>query len=257
MFKCIEDDEIIYMQRPQQKVQIEILEDDIPMVVAKKVKCNIPGCKNLGRQKYNFCIKHSAQYKFEKPDECCVCLEDLKDEKYPLRDCGHWIHHKCVIMTGKEECPCCRAKVTLNKEQQGALNAIKNKNKKEKIEEEQREIRREMELERSLVSRRTSWIDNRESTDFFRGGNRTRDRIQRYLESDERVATVTHLQDLMISQDEETRNDATVLFEMQNMLTRLNNTELRVSRRMMTIFMGITGVVEGEIRGIVTDEILG
>jgi hypothetical protein len=114
-----------------------------------------------------------------------------------------------------------------------------------------------MELERSLVSRNTSWIDNRESTDFFRGGTRTRDRIQRYLESDERVATVTHLQDLMISQDEETRNDATVLFEMQNMLTRLNNTEMRISRRMLTIFMGITGVVEGEIRGIVTDEILG
>ncbi len=252
MFECIEDDEIIY---PQTKVKIEILEDeDIPMIIKKKVKCVIPGCKNVGSQKNNFCRKHLVQYKFEKPDECCVCLEDLKDEKYPLRECGHWIHHNCVIMTGKEECPCCRAKVTLNKEQQKALNDIKNKNKKEQLEEEQREIRREMELERSLVSRRTRWIDNRESTDFFRGGTRTRERIQRYLESDERVATVTHLQDLMVSHDEETRNDATVLFEMQNMLSRLNNT--RVSRRMMAIFTGITGVVEGEIRGIVTDEIL-
>ena len=101
-----------------------------------------------------------------------------------------------------------------------------------------------MELERSLISRRTSWIDNRDSSDFFRGGRRTQERIQRYLNSDERIATVTHLQDLMVSQDEETRNDSTVLFEMQNMLTRLNNTEMRISRRMMTIFMGITGVIE-------------
>jgi len=250
----IEEDEIIPCQP---KVQIEILDDEIPMIIPKKSKCVIPKCKNVGNKNYNMCRKHITQYKFEKPDECCVCLEDLREEKYPLLNCGHWIHHKCVIMTGKDECPCCRTKVELNKEQQIELNAIKNKNKKEQIEEEQREIRRALDLERTLVNRRTQWIDNRESTDFFRGGNRTHERIQRYLNSDERVATITHLQDLMTSRDEEIRNDSIVLFELQNMLTRINNTEMRISRRMMQIFTGITGVVEGEIRGIVVDEILG
>lgn len=247
------EDEII----PCPNVKIEILDDDIPMVIPKKVICVIPRCKNIGNKKYDMCKKHITQYKFEKPDECCVCLDDLKEEKHPLLNCGHWIHHKCVIMTGKEECPCCRAKVSLNKEQQRELNDIKNKNQREKIEEEQREIRRAMELERTIINRRTQWIDNRDSTDFFRGGRRTQERIQRYLNSDERVATLTHLQDLMTSRDEETRNDAIVLFEIQNALNRISNTEMRISRRMMNIFMGITGAVEGEIRSIVTDELLG
>jgi hypothetical protein len=252
----IVEDEIIY--HPLYSVKIEILDEDIiPQVPKKKVKCVIPGCKNVGSQRYEFCKKHSEQFKFDKPDECCVCLEDLKDEKYPLRDCGHWVHHKCVIMSGKDECPCCRGKVKFNKEQQAALSEVKNKHKKEKIEEEQREIRREMEEERRVVNRSTRWIDNRDSVDFFRGGRRTQERVQRYLNSDERIATVTHLQDMMSSPIEEIRNDATILFELQSMLNRINNTELRVSRRMNGIFLGITGVVEGEIRGRVLDEILG
>ena len=247
------EEDIIYPPG-YQPVQIEVIEEDIPIV--KKIKCVIPGCKNVGKQRYNFCIKHSTKYKFEKPEECCVCLDELKDEKYPLRECGHWIHHKCVIMTGKEECPCCRGKVTLTKEQQKELNDIKNKNKKEKIEEEQRELRRALEAERRIINRNTTWIDNRDSTDFFRGGSRTRDRIQRYLESDERVATITHLQDLMISPHEETRNDSMVLFELQSTLNRISNTELRVSRRMFSLFMGVIGVVEGEIRGRVLENVL-
>jgi hypothetical protein len=245
------EEEIIYPINNQESVKIEILDEDIPV---PKVKCVIPGCKNTGHQRYNFCKKHSIQFKFDKPEECCVCLEKLKNEKYPLRDCGHWIHHNCVILTGKDECPCCRGKVKLTKEQQTSLNEVKNKNKKEKLEEEQREIRIALEQERRVINRNTRWIDNRDSTDFFRGGRRTQERIQRYLDSDERVATVTHLQDMMTSPVEETRNDATVLFELQSMLSRINNSELRVSRRMLGVFLAITGVVEGEIRGRVLDE---
>jgi hypothetical protein len=239
-------------------MSIIVIEEEIIVPIIKRKRCVIPSCKNVGKCKYEMCIKHSTQYKFDKPDECCVCLEELTQEKYPLRGCGHWMHHTCVIMSGKDECPCCRVKVTLNKEQQKEISIIKNKNKKDRIEEEQREIRRELEIERSIISRRTQWIDNhRENTsEFFRGGIRTIENIQRYLDSHERTATVNHLQDLMISQDEETRNDATVLFEMQSMLSRLNNTNLRISRRMLNIFMGISGVVEGEIRDVVISEII-
>ena len=101
------------------------IEDEIivPNPWAGPKKCVIPCCKNVGRGQYTFCNKHKKIYKFEKPEECPICMDDMKNEKYPLRGevegkCGHWVHHSCVVSSGKQECPICREKVQayINKE---------------------------------------------------------------------------------------------------------------------------------------------
>ena len=50
------------------------------------------------------------------------------------------------------------------------------------------------------------------------------------------------------------RNNATVLFELQSTLTRLNSTNVVVSRRVQRLFHGIMGLVESEIRNVITNE---
>jgi hypothetical protein len=45
--------------------------------------------------------------KLEKPDECVICIESLKDEQNSLC-CGHWVHLECIKKQFKAECPLCR-----------------------------------------------------------------------------------------------------------------------------------------------------
>ena len=237
------------------RVKIIILDDDDDDVnIKKKEKCVIPNCKCVANQR-DMCRKHCKKYPFDKPEECPVCLDTLKDEKYPLLECGHWVHHDCVINSGKAECPCCRAQVKLNKTQQSKLKKIHNKFKRDKEEEERREIQQQLERERALISRTTNWLDNRETVSFFSGRRGTSSRLGEYLNSDERVSTITMLQDIMTSPHDTLRNDATILFELQNALQTIQNSELNVSRRMFNIFTGLVGVVEQEIRGVVLDNI--
>lgn len=240
---------------PKDRVKIIILDDDDDLKTRKREKCVIPKCKCVSNER-DMCKKHCKQYHFEKPEECPVCLESLKEEKYPLLECGHWVHHDCVVNSGKAECPCCRASVKLNKTQRSALKKIHDKFKRDKEEEERREIRQQLELERSIISRNTNWIDNRETTSFFinRRGS-TSDRIREYMNSDERASTITILQDIMTSPHTTLRNDATVLFELQSALQTIQNSELNVSRRMFNIFTGLVGVIEQEIRGVVLENI--
>ena len=47
---------------------------------------------------------------FQKPEECPVCLEDIRKEKYPL-SCGHWVHKSCIEKQVKNECPLCRSRL--------------------------------------------------------------------------------------------------------------------------------------------------
>lgn len=46
----------------------------------------------------------------EKPEDCPICCFDLHMNE-PL-ECGHWVHHECILKSGKKECPFCRK--TLN-----------------------------------------------------------------------------------------------------------------------------------------------
>ena len=261
---------------------IEILDDDeviLPNLESLKkrqekkkgplLRCVIPGCKNIGYNIHTFCRKHSKIYKLEKPEECPICMDSLENEKYPLRaddeskSCGHWVHHSCVISSGKQECPMCREKIKLNKDQQKQLNAVKNKHKKEREEEERREIQEALRVERTIMSRNTRWFDNRRQRDILTS-SRSRDvarRVQQYMESDERFATITHLQDLMTSTSTTTRNDATLLFEVQSFFNRINELTsdgtrpLEISRGLHDLVYRSMGAFELRIRHIVSDNL--
>ncbi len=118
----------------------------------EKCLCVIPGCKNIQLKigSKSFCKKHNKKFKFDKPSECPICIESLNNEKYPLINCGHWIHHNCVIESGKQECPICRASVKLTREQK---KEICKKSKQIKIEQEREELeqlRNEYEYENEI-----------------------------------------------------------------------------------------------------------
>jgi hypothetical protein len=49
-------------------------------------------------------------YRFEKPDDCPICLEKLDDIEEPL-SCGHWFHPICISKCLTTECPLCRKKL--------------------------------------------------------------------------------------------------------------------------------------------------
>jgi len=69
-------------------------------------KCNDIGVTNINNKYY--CEKHKNIYKFEKPDECVICSENiLYDQEIPLR-CGHWFHLNCLKKCNKMQCPMCR-----------------------------------------------------------------------------------------------------------------------------------------------------
>ena len=242
-------------------VTVEDIEDEVILPKPRK-KCVIPSCKNVGKGTYTFCNKHSNIYKFEKPDECPICMETLEEEKYPLRGevegkCGHWVHHSCVISSGKQECPICREKIKLKKEEQKQLLEIQKKNKKDKEEEERREIMQALQVERRLITRNTRWIDDRGSiSDFFTHRSRNVvERVQSYLDSDERTATILQLQDMMTSTSQSLRNNSTVLFELQNSFFTIMNTGLNVSRRTHDVFYRIIGAIEYEIRSQVIENL--
>ena len=116
--------------------------------------CCIPSCKNLKSKIGNksFCKKHNKKYKFDKPIDCPICLERL-DDKYPLLNCGHWVHHKCVIESGKSECPMCRAGVTFNRDLKKEMNKKIKIKKTENEREEMEELRRMQEEEEREYSR--------------------------------------------------------------------------------------------------------
>jgi hypothetical protein len=229
-------------------------DEDILPVIQKRVKCVIPNCRNVGRNNLGMCIKHSKEYKFDKPTECPVCFEALDNEKYPMIPCGHWVHYDCIINSANEKCCICRTKITLNREQKKKLNEVKNKFNKDKEEEERREIQRQVELENSLFSRNTRWIDNLSVESAFGSRSNISDRLENYLESSERDVTISLLRDMTTVSRTTVRNNATVLFELQSTLTRLNSTNVVVSRRVQRLFHGIMGLVESEIRNVISNE---
>lgn len=58
----------------------------------------------------SYCLFHKnclPNKELEKPEECPICLESMKDESSALK-CGHWIHIHCIEQSLKVECPVCR-----------------------------------------------------------------------------------------------------------------------------------------------------
>lgn len=55
-----------------------------------------------------YCDYHCKSYKYEIPEECSICNEEmLYEEEIPL-ECGHWFHLNCLKQCNKMECPLCR-----------------------------------------------------------------------------------------------------------------------------------------------------
>ena len=71
-------------------------------------------CKNKCNKNYYYCKVHSIKHKFQKPEECSICMDSTSNIHTPL-SCGHWIHKKCIIQWGKNECPICRRKINVIK----------------------------------------------------------------------------------------------------------------------------------------------
>ena len=72
---------------------------------------------------------------YEKPEECPICLEEFNDyESIPLIPCFHWVCKKCVINSGKNECPICRQEVELTKIELKQCTKINLQRQKEKQE---------------------------------------------------------------------------------------------------------------------------
>jgi hypothetical protein len=72
----------------------------------------------------------------EKQDECHVCCNEIQEHL----SCGHYVCKSCIVNSGKETCPLCRKVVSLNIEEVKQMNIIKEKMKREKYEEERRQI---------------------------------------------------------------------------------------------------------------------
>jgi len=72
----------------------------------------------------------------EKQDECHVCCNEIQEHI----SCGHYVCKSCIINSGKETCPLCRKVVSLNIEEVRQMNIINEKMKREKYEEERRQI---------------------------------------------------------------------------------------------------------------------
>jgi len=79
------------------------------LVDEKKEGCPIPKCDNYKNKVY--CKHHEEKFKFEKPDDCPICFEDMTKCKFPLK-CGHWAHTECVTRWD-DKCPICRKKYVL------------------------------------------------------------------------------------------------------------------------------------------------
>jgi len=79
------------------------------LVDEKKEGCPIPKCDNYKNKIY--CKNHEKEFKFEKPEDCPICSEDMTSCQFPLK-CGHWAHTECVLKW-QDKCPICRKRYVL------------------------------------------------------------------------------------------------------------------------------------------------
>ncbi len=84
-------------------------------------------CLNMTKCDSGFCNSHKIKI-FEKPEECPICMECLKDETSPL-SCGHWVHMECLGNLDKYDCPLCRKNIKSCLPKDILIKIKNNKNK--------------------------------------------------------------------------------------------------------------------------------
>ena len=67
---------------------------------------NLVKCQNKSDNQH--CPDHEHRYRFEKPDECPVCMDLISNKTETPLECGHWIHKNCLSPTNLHICPVCR-----------------------------------------------------------------------------------------------------------------------------------------------------
>ena len=71
-------------------------------------------CLTQLNENSHYCDNHKDKYRFEKPDECAVCMESISEQNETPLECGHWIHKQCLINANKHNCPMCRQQMYQN-----------------------------------------------------------------------------------------------------------------------------------------------
>lgn len=67
---------------------------------------NLVKCQNKSDKQH--CPDHEHRYRFEKPDDCPVCMDTISIKTETPLECGHWIHKNCLSPTNLHICPVCR-----------------------------------------------------------------------------------------------------------------------------------------------------
>lgn len=83
--------------------------------VCKSMQINdhvLISCLNETFDNKEYCEQHVNKHKFEKPDECIICMEVIYDNIETPLECGHWIHKNCIKFTGLHKCPVCQTVMT-------------------------------------------------------------------------------------------------------------------------------------------------
>jgi hypothetical protein len=105
-----------------------------------------------------YCNWHLQNIPFRKPDDCPICMENMKAVPMPL-ECGHWVHRKCLL-GWSDICPICRAPVKLTSEERKVVDERRAEDrKKREFAEHSQLVRRQLErVMRSRLRRReTEW----------------------------------------------------------------------------------------------------
>lgn len=96
-------------------------------------------CRRMLREK-GYCKTHSSHTPRYAKEDCPVCFDEIKSNL--SLPCGHWVHKKCIIKSGKLECPICRGKCEsiFTEKQKLKCESIKYKFERQQILEDEEEI---------------------------------------------------------------------------------------------------------------------
>ena len=89
--------------------------------------------------------EENKKYKFEKPEECYICLSPFLDNDKPIEPCGHWVHRECQVKTGYY-CGLCRSQVVFTKEEE---KLVLDKIKKDMLDQMNEDRRTAFNISRS------------------------------------------------------------------------------------------------------------
>jgi len=101
-------------------------------------KCKAPRCDYTitNKNKNGYCPIHVKLFRYDKPDDCPICLCDLDEEEFHL-SCGHWVHRNCQ-MKWNDICSIFRQKIKLTSEEQKQMDKIKEERNAERERENMR-----------------------------------------------------------------------------------------------------------------------